>query len=133
MLTGRTVHVVPAEGGLWQVVDLRRHVKAFYSREAAVEHAKAVALANQPSQVVLFDERGRLEPIARYQLPQYPPLHLESGGSFFEAAAKAVLIGGLTAAGVAVLSDVVDGIERDLKKGNGKSGSSKRRKRSRSK
>jgi len=34
------------------------------SKSAAVEHAKSVAAANQPSQVVLLDEFGRLIPIA---------------------------------------------------------------------
>ena len=110
-------------------MDLRRHVTAFDSREAAVEHAKAVALDNQPSQVVLIDELGRLEPIARYRLPQYQP---PTEGSLFEAAAKAVLLRELSAAGVAVLPDVVGGIERELKKANGKPSSSGGRKRSRS-
>ena len=69
-IIGSTVHVVPVEGGYWGVVDPRRHLSTL--KAAAVEHAKSVAAANQPSQVVLLDEFGRLIPIAHYQLPQYP-------------------------------------------------------------
>jgi hypothetical protein len=118
ILNGRTVHVVPVEGGLWQVVDPLRQGLAFRSKAAAVEQAKTVAAANQPSQVVLFDELGRLVPIAHYQLPRYGPP--QSGdhprGSLFEAAVKALVIGGLCAAGVAVLGDVVDKVDRELER-----------------
>ena len=131
VLIGSTVHVVPVEGGLWQVVDPRRHVFTFPSRAAAVEQAKAVAAASQPSQVVLFDELGRLVPIAHYQLPQYPAPHFENQapGSLFEAAAKALVIGGLIAAGVAVLGDLVERVDRELQEETAKSKGSKRRKR----
>jgi hypothetical protein len=131
VLIGNTVHVVPVEGGLWQVVDPRRHIFTFTSRAAAVEQAKTVAAASQPSQVVLFDEFGRLEPIAHYRLPQYPVPSFENqpGGSLFEAAAKALVIGGLMAAGVAVLGDLVERVDQELQKENAKSKGSKRRKR----
>jgi hypothetical protein len=118
VLVGSTVHVVPVEGGLWQVVDPRHHVFTFPSKAAAVERAKAVAADSQPSQVVLFDELGRLVPIAHYQLPQYRPPQFENqqSGSLFEAAVKALVIGGLVAAGVAVLGEVVDKVDRELEK-----------------
>lgn len=121
-ITGSTVHVVPVEGGYWGVVDAQRHLFTMPSKAAAVEHAKSVAAANQPSQVVLLDEFGRLIPIAHYQLPQYPTPQFGSGGegSVFEAAVKALLIGGLLAAGVAVLGDVVEKVDRELEKGTSK-------------
>jgi len=122
-LTGSTVHVVPVEGGYWGVVDPQRHLFTAPSKAAAVEHAKSMAAAHQPSQVVLLDELGRLIPIAHYQLPQYaPPQFGNAGeGSVFEAAVKALLIGGLLAAGVAVLGDVVEKVDRELEKGTSKS------------
>jgi hypothetical protein len=123
VLVGNTVHVVPVEGGLWQVVDPWRRVFTYPSKTSAIEQAKAVAAASQPSQVVLFDELGRLVPIAHYQLPEYPPPQLENQthGSLFEAAVKAFVIGGLVAAGVAVLGDVVDKVDRELEKETSKS------------
>ena len=53
----------------------------------------------------------------------------QTGGSLFEAAAKSLVIGELMAAGVAVLGEVVERIDRELKKETSKSKSSKRRKR----
>ena len=127
-ITGSTVHVVPVEGGSWGVVDARRHLFTMPSKAAAVEHAKSVAAASQPSQVVLLDERGRLIPIAHYQLPRYPAPQFgtRGDGSVFEAAVKALLIGGLISAGIAVLGDVVEKVDRELEKGTSKS--KKRRK-----
>ena len=121
-ITGSTVHVVPVEGGNWGVVDPQRRLFTAPSKAAAVEHAKSVAAANQPSQVVLLDEFGRLIPIAHYQLPRYPTPHFGNGGegSVFEAAVKALLIGGLLAAGVAVLGEVVEKVDRELEKGTSK-------------
>lgn len=112
-LTGNTFHVVPIEGGQWQVVDPGRHpLFAFRSKADAIARAKSVAKARQPSQVVLFDELGQLKPIAHYQLPQYR--FENQSGSSFEAAVKSFVIGGLVAAGVAVLGDVVERIDREL-------------------
>ena len=116
--TGRTVHVVPGEGGAWNVVDLQRHGWSFPTKAAALEYAKHVAVANQPSQVVVFDAFGRMEPIAHYQLPTYPAPQAQSpgGASMFEATVKALLIGGFAAAGIAVLGDLVDRVERDVRR-----------------
>jgi hypothetical protein len=112
--TGRTVHVIPGEEGTWNVVDLQRRASSFRSKAAAVEHAKHIAATNQPSQVVLFDAFGRVEPIAHFQLPEYQlPQADQDPPSIFEATAKALLIGGLAAAGVAVLGDLVDRVERE--------------------
>ena len=121
-ITGSTVHVVPVEGGYWGVVDPQRHLFTASSKAAAVEHAKLVAAANQPSQVVLLDEFGRLIPIAHYQLPRYRTPQFGNGGegSVFEATVKALLIGGLLAAGVAVLGEVVEKVDRELEKGTSK-------------
>lgn len=121
-LTGSTIHVVPVEGGYWGVVDPQRHLFTTHSKAAAVEQAKSMAAANQPSQVVLIDEAGRLIPIAHYQLPQYPAPQFGNGGeaSVFEAAVKALLIGGLLAAGVAVLGEVVEKVDRELESGTSK-------------
>lgn len=93
------------------------------SKTAALEFAKSVAVANQPSQVVLLDEFGRLVPIAHYQLPQYPAPQFgnQATSSVFEGAVKALLIGGLMAAGIAVLGDVVQKVDRDLEKETSKS------------
>jgi hypothetical protein len=104
------------------IVDPQRHLFRAPSKEAAVEHAKSVAAANQPSQVVLLDEFGRLIPIAHYQLPRYPTPQFGNGGegSVLEAAVKALLIGGLLAAGVAVLGDVVEKVGREPEKGTSK-------------
>jgi hypothetical protein len=123
-LVGSTVHVVPVEGGTWGVVDPRRQLLLKTpSKTAALEFAKSVAVANQPSQVVLLDEFGRLVPIAHYQLPQYPAPQFgnQATSSVFEGAVKALLIGGLMAAGIAVLGDVVQKVDRDLEKETSKS------------
>ena len=42
VLTGTTVHVVPVEGGLWQVVDKLRHIFTFRSKAAALKQAKKI-------------------------------------------------------------------------------------------
>jgi hypothetical protein len=101
------------------------------SKAAAVEQAKLVAAARQPSQVVLFDKLGRLVPIARYQLPEYRPPQVDdqTHGALIEAAVKSFVIGGLVAAGVAVLGDLVDKVDRELEKETSKSKSPRRRKR----
>ena len=90
----------------------------FSTKAAALEYAKHVAVANQPSQVVVFDAFGRMKPIAHYELPTYPAPQAQSpgGASMFEATVKALLIGGFAAAGIAVLGDLVDRVERDAKK-----------------
>lgn len=132
--TGRTVHVVPGENGLWNVIDLQRRGWSFPTKAAALEYARQVAAANQPSQVVLFDAFGNVQPIAHYQLPDYqlPQGQNQGGASLFEAAVKALLIGGFAAAGIAVLGDLVDRVQRDAEKESAKSrrrGESKRRSR----
>jgi hypothetical protein len=131
VLVGNTVHVVPVEGGLWQVVDPWRRVSSFPSKAAAVEQAKVVAAARQPSQVVLFDKLGRLVPIAHHQLPEYRPPQFDdqTRGALIEAAVKAFVIEGLVAAGVAVLGDVVDKVDRELEKETSKSKTPRGRKR----
>jgi hypothetical protein len=120
---GRTVHVVPGEQGTWNVVDLHRCGWSFHTKAAALDYAKQIATANQPSQVVLFDAFGRMEPIAHYQLPTYQPPQAQnqSGTSVFEAAVKALVFGGFAAAGIAVLGDLADRVEREAKKESAKS------------
>jgi hypothetical protein len=129
VLVGRTVHIVPAEGGQWHVADLQGNVSTFSSRTAAVEQAKRIAAASQPSQVVLLDTVGDLVPVARYQLPQYPLPHFEEDGGIspFEAAVKALVIGGFIAAGAKVLGDLVKKFD-DENTETSKSENSKRRK-----
>jgi hypothetical protein len=129
--TGRTVHIVPGEHGAWNVVDLQRHGWAFTTKAAALDYAKRLAAANPPSQVVLFDAFGRTETVAHYQLPQYqvPPVSERNGSALFEATVKALVIGGLVTAGISVLSDLADRVERDLKKESARSRSAHRRKR----
>jgi hypothetical protein len=130
--SGSTVHVVPTEQGGWAVVDLQRHWRNFPSKASALEYAKRVAAANQPSQVVLFTATGCTETVARYQLPQYQiPEATAQGdnGSLFDTAVKALVVGGLVTAGVAVLHDLVDTLERDLKRETARSEVSQRRKR----
>lgn len=114
---------MPGEHGEWNVVDLQRRGWRFPTKGAALDYARGVAAANQPSQVVLFDAFGRMEPIAHYQLPTYqlPQLQNQSGASVFEATMKALLIGGFAAAGIAVLGDLVDRVEREAKKESAKS------------
>lgn len=121
--TGRTVHVIPGDQGTWNVVDLQRRARRFSSKAAALEYAKHIAVTNQPGQVVLFDAFGRMEPVAHFQLPQYqlPQATDRDRSSMFEATAKALLIGGLAAAGVAVLDDLVDRIEREAERESAKS------------
>ena len=127
--SGRTVHIVPSFDGNWQVVDLNRHVATLPNKTSAVEQAKAVAASHQPSQVVLFDKDGRLVPIAHYQMPQYQAAP-GSGGALIEAAVKALVVGGLIAAGAAVLGELIDAIGRDLAKETRKVRNSSKRKRS---
>lgn len=101
-------------------MDLNRHVLTFPNRASAVRRAKSVAESNQPSQVVLFDEHGQLMTIAHYQLPQY---HRDTGGgrsALIEAAVKASAIGDLIAAGAMVAQELVDAVNRDLKKETGR-------------
>jgi hypothetical protein len=128
--TGRTVHIVPNEQGGWTVVDLHRRGWSFPSKAAALEYAKCIAAANQPSQVVLFSATGSTETVAHYQLPQYqtPQATGESDNSLFDTAVKALVITGLVAAGVAVLHDLVEAVERDLKMESARSKSSQKRK-----
>src|SRR5260370_36611214 len=131
MLTGRTVHVGPSLGGNWQVVDLDRHVTTFPNKSSAVEGAKTVAQSNQPSQVVLFDQRGQPIHVAHYQLPQYR-WDTDGGSSdsgLIGAAAKSLVIGRLVAAGAAFPPELIDSLDRDLRKETGKAKSSARRKR----
>jgi hypothetical protein len=122
---GATIHVVPGQEGGWYVVDPRKRSFPFPNQTAAVEHAKRMGAKHPPSQVVLFKATGQMIPIARYQLPDYRVLS-ERGGSasLIEAAVKAQVIGGLVTAGVAVLQDLVENVERELAK---KSKSSRRR------
>ncbi|SPE32982.1 hypothetical protein SBA6_230031 [Candidatus Sulfopaludibacter sp. SbA6] len=130
--TGRTVHVVPAEDGGWTVVDLQRRGWSFRSKADALDYARRIAFANQPSQVVLFTATGGMETVAHYQLPeyQYPQATAQGGnGSLFDATVKALVIGGLVAAGVAVLGELVDTVERDLKRESGRSRARQRRRR----
>lgn len=117
------MHVVPGEQGTWIVIDLQRRAWSFSSRAAAIESAKNIAARNQPSQVILFDAFGRMEPIAHYQLPQYqlPQATNQDQPSMFEATVKALLIGGLAAAGVAVLGDLVQRVEREAEQESTKS------------
>jgi hypothetical protein len=118
------VHVVPGEHGTWNVVDFGRRGFSFPTKSAALDFAKNIAVANQPSQVVLFDAFGRVEPVAHYQLPVYQVSHhgsAQNGGSLFEATMKALLIGGFAASGIAVLGDLVDRVEREARKESTKS------------
>ena len=94
-----------------------------------MEGAKAVAESNQPSQVVLFDERGQPVPLAHYQLPQYRWDTGVDGRGLVEAAVKALVIGSLVAAGAMVVQELLDSVDRDLKKETGKAKISGRRKR----
>ena len=130
--TGRTVHVVPSEDGGWTVVDLQRRGLTFRSKADALDYARRIACANQPSQVVLFTATGGIETVAHYQLPEYqtPQAPAPGGnGSLFDATVKALVIGGLVAAGVAVLGELVDTVDRDLKKESDRSRARRRRKR----
>jgi len=73
-----------------------------------------------------------METVAHYQLPeyQYPQATAQGGnGSLFDATVKALVIGGLVAAGVAVLGELVDTVERDLKRESGRSRARQRRRR----
>jgi hypothetical protein len=97
-----------------------------------LEYAKCIAAANQPSQVVLFSPTGNTETVAHYQLPQYQIPQAGGEGenaSLFDTAVKALVITGLVAAGVAVLHDLVETVERDLKRESARSKSSQKRKR----
>ena len=107
------MHVIPSVNGNWQVVDLNRRVSTFPNRTSAVQQAEAVAQQHPPSQVVLFDEKGRLVPVAHFGLPKY-------GGSgqdntLIEAAVKALVIDGLITVGAVVLNDVINAISRELR------------------
>jgi len=93
-----------------------------------VKRAKALAKSKQPSQVVLFDERGQPIHLARYQLPER---RWETGGSrLIQAAVKAGVIRNLVSAGAEVAQELLDSVDRDLKKQIGKAKTSEKRKRS---
>ena len=125
------MHIVPGEHGAWNVVDLQRHGSVFPTKAAALDYGKRLAAAHPPSQVVLFDVFGRTETVAHYQLPQYQIRQAsdQNGSSLFEATVKALVIGGLVTAGIGVLSELVDRVERDLKKELARSRSVQKRKR----
>ncbi len=126
------MHVVPTENGGWTVVDLQRQASFFPSKTAAMERAKSIALANQPCQVVLFSATGATETIAHYKLPLYriPQSHSEDADtSLFDTAVKSLVIGGMITAGVAVLHDLVETVQSDLKKESTRSKSGQRRSR----
>jgi hypothetical protein len=116
--TGSTVHIVPGELG-----------RAFPTKAAALDFGKRLAAANPPSQVVLFDAFGRTETVAHYQLPQYrmPEESDQSSASLFEAVVKALVVGGMVAAGIGVLGELADRVDRDLKKELARSGSGQKR------
>lgn len=120
---GRTVHVVPGEDGAWNVVDLRRHGSTFPSQDQALRYARRIAKDNQPSQVVMFDAFGRVQPVAHYQLPSYELPQAQNHGESqpFEAALKALLIAGFAAAGITVLGELVDRVESEAKQESAKS------------
>jgi hypothetical protein len=73
-----------------------------------------------------------METVAHYQLPEYHGGHASAPGDnapLFDAAVKALVIGGIVAAGVAVLGDLVDSVQRELKKESGRTREGRRRKR----
>jgi hypothetical protein len=113
---------------LWNVIDLQRQCFAFRTRAEALEYARQIAVANQPSQVVIFDAFGNMQPVAHYQLPEYqlPNGGDQSGNSVFETAVKALLIGGFVAAGISVLGTLVDQVQRDAKKESARARSRKK-------
>ncbi len=80
---------------------------------------------------MLFSPTGTTETVAHYQLPQYqiPQTGAGDNTSLFDTAVKALVITGLVTAGVAVLHDLVDALERDLKKESARAKSSRKRKR----
>jgi hypothetical protein len=105
------------------VVDLQRHASHYRSKSEAVDYAKRVAFAHQPSQVVLFTATGNMETVAHYQLPEYHGAPSTAPGDqapLFDAAVKALVISGLVTAGVAVLGDLINSVQRDLKKESGR-------------
>jgi hypothetical protein len=116
------VHVVPGENGIWNVVNLQRRGQAFKSRASALDHARQIAAANAPSQVVLFDALGHVKPMASFQLPQYRLLQTQDqgGSSLFEAIMKALVIEGMAAAGIPVLRDLVDRVDQEVKRESAK-------------
>lgn len=125
------MHVVPGEDGAWNVVDMRRHGSSFPSQGQALRYSRQVARDNQPSQVVMFDAFGRVQPVAHYRLPSYAAPQAQKHGepSPFEAALKALLIASFAAAGIAVLGELVDRVEREAKQESAKP---RRRKKSKS-
>jgi len=86
---------------------------------AALEYAKSIASTHQPSQVILLSTTGTMETVAHYRLLLYQIPETASdrnNTSLFDTTVKALVIGGLVAAGVAVLKDVVDTVQRHLKR-----------------
>jgi len=128
--TGHTIHIVPDQYGAWNVVDLQRRPWPFPTKASALHYAKRIAAANPPSQVVVFDQFGRMETAAHFQLPQYqiPQSNGQRDSSLFEATVKSLVIGGLVAAGIGVLNELVNRVERDLKKASARSKSPHARK-----
>ena len=117
ILSGHTVHVLPGENRSWLVFDLKRRTSKFPSQAAAVEHAKRFAEAHPPSQVVLFDTRGRTSTLARYRLPPYESARTDPlENPLFGAALSALLIEGLVERGVPVRQVLRDSVEREYKK-----------------
>lgn len=112
---GNTVHVVPGEGGSWLAVRFRSRASAFPTRKAAINYAKRIAAAHQPSHVVLFDEQGRTVPIAEYQLPRYT-LSEDEDRSVFGLAVTSMVLDDFVKAGVAVRQELVDKVAADLKR-----------------
>jgi hypothetical protein len=85
---------------------------------------------SKPDGGVLFNAWAQMIPIARHQMPDYRVLpDRENGAPLIEAAIKALVIGGLVAAGVSVLQDLVESVDREL---NNKSTGSRSNRRPRS-
>jgi len=80
--------------------------------------------------VVLFDPLGRMETVAHYQLPHYqiPQASGPGNNSLFDATVKALVIGGLVAAGIGVLNELVNRVEHDLKNESARSKPYRKRK-----
>jgi hypothetical protein len=75
VLIGSTVHLVPVEGGPWQVVDPGRHMSSLFRPGRRLSNRRRQLPPRASPARILFEEFGRLVPIAHYQLPQYPAPH----------------------------------------------------------
>lgn len=71
-MSRKVYHVVP-NGSNWQVKSNGMVLSNHYNKEAAIVSGRSLAMANQPSQLVIHLANGQIETEYTYGQDPYPP------------------------------------------------------------